>query len=140
MSLSLSPQIEAQAGDREIYARTALNSVDVGAPAKVVNRTHRVVRQRAVVMKARRSYVRSLMVPLAICSVLLVLVCAGVWTGLYQYQASEAAEAVQADVAALDANNHLLVMLLWSVPVTLGLLGGLLFGFMRRGGSRRTAR
>jgi hypothetical protein len=80
------------------------------------------------VMQARRSYVRSLMVPLTICSVLLILVCAGVWTGLYEYQA---AEVVQADIAALDANNHLLVVLMWFVPVTLALLGAILFRFMR---------
>ena len=79
-----------------------------------------------------------LMVPLAISSVLLLLVCFAVWSGLYQYQATEAAEMVEADVAALDANNHLLVALLWFVPVTLALLGALLFRFRRNGSDRRT--
>jgi heme/copper-type cytochrome/quinol oxidase subunit 2 len=69
-----------------------------------------------------------------------MLVCFAVWSGLYQYQATEAAEAVQADVAALDANNHLLVALLWFVPVTLALLAALLFRFRRNGSDRRTAR
>jgi hypothetical protein len=134
------PQFDPQAEDPSIFARSALNSVDVAARAGVVNRTHRVVRERAAVMQARRSYVRSLMVPLAICSVLLMLVCFAVWSGLYQYEATEAAEAVQADVAALDANNHLLVALLWFVPVTLALLAALLFRFRRNGSDRRTAR
>jgi hypothetical protein len=136
----LDPQLDPQTEDPAIFARTALGNVDIGARAGVVNRTHRVVRERAAVMQARRSYVRSLMVPLAISSVLLMLVCFAVWSGLYQYQATEAAEAVQADVAALDANNHLLVALLWFVPVTLALLAALLFRFRRNGSDRRTAR
>jgi hypothetical protein len=144
MSVSFDPQFDPQfnspADDPATFARSAIGSVDTGARAGVVNRTHRVVRQRAAVMQARRSYVRSLMVPLAICSVLLVLVCAAVWTGLYQFEAAEAAEAVQADVAALDANNHLLVALLWFVPVTLAMLGAVLFRFMRNGADRRTVR
>ena len=136
----LDPQFDPQTEDPAIFAPTALGNVDIGARAGVVNRTHRVVRERAAVMQARRSYVRSLMVPLAISSVLLMLVCFAVWSGLYQYQATEAAEAVQADVAALDANNHLLVALLWFVPVTLALLAALLFRFRRNGSDRRTAR
>jgi hypothetical protein len=144
MKVSFEPefdrQFEPQAEDPSIFARSALNSVDMAARAGVVNRTHRVVRERAAVMQARRSYVRSLMVPLAICSVLLLLACFAVWSGLYQYEATEAAEAVQADVAALDANNHLLVALLWFVPVTLALLAALLFRFRRNGSDRRTVR
>jgi hypothetical protein len=136
----LDPQLESGGGDPAVFARTALRSVDTAARAGVVNRTHRVVRQKAKVMRARRSYVRSLMVPLAISSILLLLGCFAVWSGLYQYEASEAAEAVQADVAALDANNHLLVILLWFVPVTLALLGALLFRFRRNSADRRTAR
>jgi hypothetical protein len=147
MSASRGPQFDAgfesegfesQGEDQAIFARSALRGVDMAARAGVVNRTHRVVRQRAKVMQARRSYVRSLMVPLAISSVLLLLVCFAVWSGLYQYEATEAAEVVQADVAALDANNHLLVALLWFVPVTLALLGALLFRFRRNGSDRRT--
>ena len=60
---------------------------------------------------------------------LLILTVLAVWSGLYQYQAAEAAEAVQADVAALaasDANNHFLVVLLWFVPVSLALLATVL--------------
>ena len=145
MSASLDSQFDSQfeprAEDPAIFARSVLGSVDTAARAGVVNRTHRVIRQRAKVLQARRSYVRSLMVPLAICSVLLLLGCFAVWSGLYQFEATEAAEAVEADVAALaasDANNHLLVVLLWFVPVTLALLGALLFRFRRNGSDRRT--
>ena len=96
----------------------------MGARASVVNRTHRVVRERATVMQERRSHARSLMVPLAICSALLILLVVVVWSGLYS-EAAEAAEAVQADVSALattDLSNHFLVVLLWFVPFSIALL------------------
>src|SRR5580692_5229393 len=113
---------ESKMSDAAVFARTALGSVNTGARAGVVNRTHRVVRQRAKVMQERRSYVRSLMVPLILCSIFLILIAVAVWSGLYQPEAAEAAGAVQGDVAALaasDATNHFLVMLLWFVPVSL---------------------
>jgi len=75
------------------------------------------------------------MVPLVVCSVLLMLIGLAVWTGLYQYPA-EAAEAVQADVAALaasDANNQFLVVLLWFVPVSMAVLATVLY--RRAGGN-----
>jgi len=129
---------ESQGEDQAIFARSALHSVDMAARAGVVNRTHRVVRQRAKVMQARRSYVRSLMVPLVLCSAFLMLAVWAVWTGMYQYQASEAAEMVQADVATLDANNHLLVALLWFVPVSLGVLAAIWGRHLRNGGGETT--
>jgi hypothetical protein len=120
--------VESQEDDSVQFARTALSSVPMVARAGVVNRTHRVVRQRAKAMQARRSRARGLMVPLILCSVLLILTAVAVWSGLYQYQAVE--EVVQADVVALattDANNHFLVVLLWFVPVSIALLGTILF-------------
>ena len=147
MSLSfeqLDPRFESQADDAEFFARTTLSSsMNTAARAGVVNRTHRVVRQRAKVMQARRSHVRSLMVPLIVCSSLLILTCLAVWTGLYQYQAAEAAEAVQADVAALaaaDANNHLLLVLLWFVPVSIALLAAVWLRRARNGAEREIVR
>jgi H+/Cl- antiporter ClcA len=129
MKGSLDSQFDSQSqlSDSASYA---LSGVDSAARGGVVNRTHRVVRQRAKVMQARRSHVRSLMVPLIVCSALLILSIVAVWSGLYQYQAAEAAEAVQADVAALannDANNEFLVMLLWFVPVSLAVLAAVWF-------------
>ncbi len=123
MNASFDPQFESepQTADRAAYS---LNGVSTAARGALVNRTHRVVRQRATVMQARRSHMRSLMVPLILCGAMLILTVVAVWSGLYQYQATEAAEVVQADVAALaasDANNHFLVLLLWFVPASLAL-------------------
>ena len=143
MKGSFNPQFDPRAGDSELLARTALGSVNMGARAGVVNRTHRVVRQRAQVIQARRSRMRGMMVPLILCSVLLLLTAGAVWSGLYQYQAVEAAEMVEADVAALatsDANNHFLVMLLWFVPVSIALLGTVLIRRVRSGADHETVR
>ena len=112
---------ESQTVDATILARNTLNGADTMARAGVVNRTHRVVRERAQAMQARRSHMRSLAVPLILCAVILALAVSAVWSGLYQYEAAEAAQDV-ASLAAAEANNHLLVVLLWFVPVTLALL------------------
>ncbi len=128
MKATFEPQFESQynslANDSAVLARSAQDGTTMGARACVVNRTHRVVRERATVMQERRSKARSLLVPLAICSALLILLAVIVWGGLY-LEAAEAAEAVQADVSALaatDINNHIVVLLLWFLPLSIALL------------------
>ncbi len=106
--------------ETSMFSRHAL-AVDAAAPARLVNRTHRVVRHRARAMQARRSYVRSLLLPLALCSVLLALAAFAVWNGIYQNDAGTAQDV--ASLATSDTNNHLAVALLWFVPLTLVLLG-----------------
>jgi hypothetical protein len=136
-------QYESQAHDPAEFARNVPIGMGTAARAGVVNRTHRVVRQRAQVMQARRSHVRSLMIPLVVCSAFLMLTVFAVWSGLYQYQAAEAAEAVQADVAALaaaDANNQFLVVLFWFVPVSLALLAAVWLRRSRNGADSETVR
>ena len=110
MNSLIDPQLRTN--ESSSFARTTLRTLPIAARAGVVNRTHRVVREHARVMQAKRSRDRSLMAPLLICSVLLILSVAAVWTGMYQYQPSEAVEAVQP-----DANDQALVVLLWFVPV-----------------------
>ena len=123
MNSQYDPQF--QSNDAASFARAAMRGMPVAARSGVVNRTHRVVRERAKVMQEKRSRERSLLAPLLVCSVLLILIAFAVWSGLYQYQVAEAAEAVEVDVSSLamtDANNHLLVVLLWFVPVSVALL------------------
>jgi hypothetical protein len=122
MNPAFDPQF--QKNDSASFARAALDNVSAAAHSGAVNRTHRVVRERAKVLQQKRDRERSLMAPLIICSSLLILSILAVWTGLYQYQAVEAAEAVQADVTALATtdNNQLLVILLWFVPVFVAVL------------------
>jgi NADH:ubiquinone oxidoreductase subunit 6 (subunit J) len=128
MKASFEPQFESQyhslPSDSAVLTRSAQDGATLVARACVVNRTHRVVRERATVMQQRRSRAFGLMVPLIICSALLILLAVVVWSGLY-LEAAEAAEAVQADVSALattDLSNHILVVLLWFLPVSIALL------------------
>jgi membrane-associated HD superfamily phosphohydrolase len=112
-----------QPNDTASFARNTMRTaVPVTVRANVVNRTHRVVRERAKIMQEKRERDRSLMLPLLLCSGLLLLTAFAVWTGLYEYQA---AEALQADVTALTAaetTNHFLVVMLWFVPVSIALM------------------
>lgn len=104
------------------FARTTLRTMPVAMRSSVVNRTHRVVRERAKAMQDRRSRDRSLMAPLTLCAVLLTLSVLAVWTGLYQNTVAEADLADLAALATADLNNHSLVVLLWFVPVSLAVL------------------
>jgi hypothetical protein len=126
MNGTTNPQFDSPA--QNDFVRSTLSGIHPVARAGVVNRTHRVVRQRAQVMQARRSRVRSLLVPLIICSVLLLFTCLGLWIGLDQYQAAEIQDV--ASLAATEASRHFLVVLLWFVPVSLAMLAAVWF---RRG-------
>lgn len=136
VNAALGPQFD-KSGDRNSFARSVLNGMDTGARGPVVNRTHRVVRERAKMMQQRRSHVRSLMLPMIVCGALLILTVFAVWSGLYQYQASEAAEAVQ-DVATAAANqtDQVMVSLMWFVPVSLTVLAVIWFTRSRRADGR----
>jgi protein-S-isoprenylcysteine O-methyltransferase Ste14 len=82
--------------------------------SSVVNRTHRVVRERARSMAIHRSRVRSLWIPLTVSSALVVILCSAVWSILEQYDLSPS--------GLPDASNQFLVLLLWFLPVSLALL------------------
>ena len=130
--LSLQFELGPEARDAATFAQAARSGMAVAARGEVVSRTHRVVRQRARVMQERRDHVRNLVVPLAICSVLLLLSCMGLWIGLDQYQAAEIQDV--ASLAATEASRHFLVVLLWFVPVSMAMLAAV--WFHRRGGAR----
>ena len=86
------------------------------ARASVVNRTHRVVREQALVMQEQKQRSRSLWVPLGIFSMLLVGLCYAVWVVLEGYD----------DLAPNglpDASDQMFLLLLWSLPVTAVLFG-----------------
>ena len=85
-----------------------------GARASAVNRTHRVVRERARLIKSARGRARSLWIPMAVCAVLLVISVLAVWTMLDQYEISP--------TGIPDASDQMLVMLLWFLPASAALL------------------
>jgi hypothetical protein len=106
------------------FTRAALNDANVPARASVVNRTHRVVRERAKTIAARRSRVRSLWIPMAVCSSLLVIICTAVWSALDQYEVTP--------TGVPDASNQFLVLCLWFLPVSMALLAVVLFQRARK--------
>ena len=103
--------------------RSELIEMNAVASASMVNRTHRVVRERAKVMKARRSLVRSLWIPMAICSALLVIFCSAVWSVLDQYEL--------VPTGMPDSSDQFFVLLLWFFPVSAALIAMVWFRRVR---------
>jgi hypothetical protein len=114
--------------DSRSFTRESFAELDMSARASVVNRTHRVVRERAKTIAARRSRIRSLWIPLAVCSSLLVIICTAVWSALDAYDVTP--------TGVPDASNQFLVLCLWFFPVSMALLAVVLF---RRGRKREVA-
>ena len=106
------------------FARESFADLDMSARASVVNRTHRVVRERAKTIEARRSRVRSLWIPLGVCSSLLVIICTAVWNALDAYDVTPN--------GIPDASNQFLVLCLWFFPVSMALLAVVLFRRARK--------
>ena len=74
-----STHLEGASPERDTTLRSAIRQIDSAAVSARVNRTHRVVRERARTIQARRSRVRSLFVPLGIFSAFLIGLCVAVW-------------------------------------------------------------
>ena len=86
----------------------------VAARARMVNRTHRVVRERAQDIRSRRSRIRSLSIPLAISSAFVVILCTAIWSLLDQYEL--------APTGIPDASSQIFIFLLWFFPCSAALL------------------
>jgi hypothetical protein len=110
--------------DSRSAARAALTDQSVPARASVVNRTHRVVRERAKTLAARRSKVRSLWIPLAVCSSLLVILCHAVWNALEAYDVTPG--------GVPEASNQFIILCFWFLPVSMALLAVVLFHLARK--------
>jgi len=95
-------------------ARTVLREMNATANSAMVNRTHRVIRERARTVKERRSKIRSLWIPFILFSSLLLGVCFAVWTVLEEYELYAAGSQV--------AGYQVVVPLLWSIPVSAAVL------------------
>ncbi|WP_353069639.1 hypothetical protein RBB75_04140 [Tunturibacter empetritectus] len=104
--------------------RDEVTDLRMGARASVVNRTHRVVRERAKALAARRNRIRSLWIPLAICSSLFVIIYTAVWSALDAYDVTP--------TGVPDASNQFLVLCLWFFPVSMALLALVLFHRARK--------
>ncbi len=85
------------------------------ARATVVNRTHRIIRDQAVQMQQKRQRSRSLWVPLFICSALLLVIGYAIWGVMDGYDLTP--------TGVPDASDQMFLLLLWSLPVTVVVLG-----------------
>jgi hypothetical protein len=110
MSAQPTPQPQS---DRQDILR-ALDQFE-GASAKMVNRTHRIVRDQAATLRERKEKSRSLWVPLAIFSVLMLVICYAIWGMLDGYDMTPN--------GVPDASDQLSLLLVWSLPVTAVMLG-----------------
>ena len=91
-------------------ALQASTHLATAASARRVNRTHRLVRERAQKLQARQSFLRSLWVPLGVCSGLVLLLCGAVWSLLDQYDVEP--------TGMPDPSQQMLVLLMWCLPLT----------------------
>ena len=106
-----------QAGPRDWSTAARASVVEPGC-------TSRVVRERAKTIAAQRSRARSLWIPLAVCSALLVIICTAVWSALEAYDVTPG--------GVPDASNQFLVLCLWFLPVSMALLAVVLFQRTRK--------
>ena len=93
-----------------VDASTPRPGTSFGASASLVNRTHRVVRERAERIQLRRVQERSLWLPVGLCAGFIVMLCTAIWSLLDQYELSP--------TGIPDASNQMLVVFLWFLPVT----------------------
>ena len=115
-------------GDAQNQKQTQPESkpvMNATAKAFMVNRTHRVIRERAKAIQAQRSRARSLWIPMIVCSALILIFVSAVWSVLDEYDLTP--------TGVPDASNQLFVLLLWFFPVSAALLAMVWF---RRARSR----
>lgn len=95
-----------------------------GARGVVVNRTHRVVREQALNMQEQKQKSRSLWVPLAIFSILMIVICYAIWGMMDGYDLTPN--------GIPDASDQLMILLAWTLPITAVVLGLVWFKRVRR--------
>ncbi len=104
--------------------QSASPAVSAAARAAIVNRTHRVVRERAMNMRQRNKSHRELVLPLLICSAVLLLVCYAGWvvasgTGFGAVGSEIEQEAGKLFTGqTMDTGSPAFLLLLWFLPIT----------------------
>jgi hypothetical protein len=110
-------------------SRAGMNSA---ASASAVNRTHRVVRERAKSMQERKRRVQSLWIPLTVCFGLMASILFALWNLL------DESEFFPNGIP--DASQQLMVISLWCLPLSVVVLVVVWFrlaGTKARNGSQR---
>ena len=95
------------------------SNAGLNARAAVVNRTRRIVRERAVAMQARKRTARNLVVPCIICSIVLVSIAVAVWSvadeGIAGWE-----DSLWKRITELggDAGSTISILLVWFLPLS----------------------
>ena len=103
-----------------VVEETASASARIGAVpstvarAQLVNRTHRIVRERAQTLKSQRSRSRGLWIPMAVSAAFLLILCTAVWSLLDQYELTPN--------GVPDASSQIFIFLLWFFPASAAML------------------
>jgi hypothetical protein len=101
------------------------------ARSEIVNRTHRTVRARAVAMGEQKRRERDLVVPVAVCSILLAMVCYAVWAVMECFEPSFTDPQISSEPGA-----QLSLLMLWLLPLTIG-AGAFVWLRAKRNGTSR---
>jgi uncharacterized membrane protein YdbT with pleckstrin-like domain len=118
----ISRNIEVSAEDENLLRENMRGMgarMNSAASAAMVNRTHRVVQERAKSLQARRSKMRSLWIPLAVSGAMVAAIVMAIWSILGQDELIP--------TGLPDANQQLLVLMMWCLPVTVLLLAVVLY-------------
>jgi len=102
------------------------------ASAELVNRTHRVVRERAQAIKSERTRNRSLWLLLLVCGSLLIIIFCWLWNALDQNELTP--------VGLPDASQQMLLLMWWCLPVTVLVLIAIWFRRVRSRDQSRSMR
>jgi hypothetical protein len=94
--------------------RTSFPGLSATARASMVNRTHRVVRERAQALNARKSLLRTLWFPMLVCSAMLVILCWTVWTVFAEFEV--------VPTGMPESGDQSFVLMLWFLPISVALL------------------
>jgi len=103
--------------------------VNATASAAMVNRTHRVVRERARNLQERRTKIRSLWIPLTVSASMLAVLVVAIWTAFEEYEVSP---------AGLPDASETLVLMAWSLPITAMVLAVVWFRRSSAGAGSKT--
>ena len=109
----------------DLFDAATTSSVNTVASAELVNRTHRVVRERARTMQQQKSRVRSLWFPLVISFGFLASLLYALWNML------DESEFFPDGIP--DASQQMMLLLLWCLPVSAIVLAAVWF---RRGSQK----
>lgn len=123
----MNQELETKVRNRDLgHAASAdVRALPVAARAAMVNRTHRIIRERATTLQARKKTVRGLLIPAIVSAGLLFAVVCAAWVMLDEYDA--------APVGMPDSSQQIFVLMLWCLPISVAALAAVAF---RRAGSK----